>query len=73
MLSLQGTDGTRDEPLSRRTVNLRLSVAVEFYKHLASKDEGEDLAVNQRDEVWAASSPRDFRRQLKGSIQTGLF
>lgn len=51
-----GTDGTRDQPLSRRTVNLRLSVAFEFYKHLASKDEGEGPAIIQRDEAWTASS-----------------
>jgi Phage integrase, N-terminal SAM-like domain len=62
-----GTDGTRDQPLSRRTVNLRLSVAVEFYKHLASEDEGEDLAVIQRNEVWAASSPRPKRAAHKVS------
>lgn len=62
-----GTDGTRDQPLSRRTVNLRLSVAVEFYKHLASKDEGEDFAVIQHDEVWAASAPRLKRAAYKVS------
>lgn len=52
-----GTDGTRDHPLSRRTANLRLSVAVEFYKHLANIDGSQELAVIQRDEAWAASSP----------------
>jgi integrase len=52
-----GTDGTRDPPLSRRTVNLRLSVALEFYKHLGCKDEGEEMTVTQRNEARTASPP----------------
>jgi integrase len=44
-------DPKRSQPLSRRTVNLRLTVAIEFYKHLAEssdRDAPDRLVLSRR-------------------------
>ncbi len=67
---LLGTDGNeryRSRPLARRTVNLRLTVATEFYKHLglllATPSRGRETRDHSRDERSGVQTrSQDFRR-----------
>jgi integrase len=63
MLGTVIRDPKRSRPLSRRTVNLRLTVAIGFYKHLADScdgGEGDRLLLSRR-----ISSFRRLRIQLE--------
>jgi integrase len=63
MLGTVIRDPKRSRPLSRRTVNLRLTVSIEFYKHLADSRDGDgdhgDRLLSRR-----ISSFRRLRIQL---------